>query len=85
MPNKKGKRKAKAARTRRRSVAEINEALLNASKFNIVTSKDATVMSAKAAIDAGTDVNYSRSDWSCLIIASAWSCSDCCAAAESWR
>jgi hypothetical protein len=45
MPNKKGKRKAKAAATRQRSVAEIkeiNEALLHASKFNILISKDPT-------------------------------------------
>jgi hypothetical protein len=30
MPNKKGKRKEKAAATRQRSVAELNDALINA-------------------------------------------------------
>jgi hypothetical protein len=70
MPNKKGKRKAKAAAIRQRSVAEINEALLYASQFNILTSNDARGMSAQAAIDAGADVNYSRGDMSCLMVAS---------------
>jgi ankyrin repeat protein len=70
MPNKKGNRKAEAARTRQRSVAEINEALLYASRFNVVSSNDARGMSAQAAIDAGADVIYSRDGLSCLMIAS---------------
>jgi ankyrin repeat protein len=73
MPNKKGKRKAEAARTRQLSqlsVTEINQALHHASEFNVVSSNDAKVMSAQAAIDAGADVNYSRNDCSCLMEAS---------------
>jgi ankyrin repeat protein len=61
MPNKKGKRKAKAAAARQRGAAEINEALLNALD-------NADVMSARAAIAAGANVNYSRN--SCLMQAS---------------
>jgi ankyrin repeat protein len=70
MPNKKEKRKAKAAAAQKRSVAELNEALLHASECNIVSSNDAKVMSAQAAIAAGADVNYSRDDRSCLMEAS---------------
>jgi hypothetical protein len=70
MPNKKGKRKAKAAAKRQRSAAEINEALQYASMHNIVSSNDANVMSAQAAIAAGANVNYSLNDWSCLMTAS---------------
>jgi hypothetical protein len=69
MPNKKGKRKAKAAAKRQRSVVEVNEALLSASKFNIISSNDDTVMSGQAAIAAGANVNYSRDGLSCLISA----------------
>jgi ankyrin repeat protein len=65
MPNNKEKKrkKTKAADTRQRSAAEINEALLCASSY-------ANVMSTKAAIDAGADVNYSRDRYSCLMVAS---------------
>jgi ankyrin repeat protein len=74
MPNKTGKCKAKAAGIRQRSVKEINKALLHASQFNIVTSNDANVLSAQAAIDAGADVNYSEDGVSCLMVASALGC-----------
>jgi ankyrin repeat protein len=70
MPNKKAKRKAKSAAKRQRSVVKINEALLHASHFNTISSNDANVISARAAIDAGADINYSRDGWSCLMRAS---------------
>jgi ankyrin repeat protein len=73
MPNKKRKREAKPAppaRTQRRSAAELDEALLYAATHNVLSSNDANVMSAQAAIAAGADVNYSHNGRSCLIQAS---------------
>jgi ankyrin repeat protein len=71
MPNnKKKKRKAKSAGTRQRSAAEINQALVDASMHNVLSSNDANVMSAQAAIDAGADVDSARDGLSCLMFAS---------------
>jgi hypothetical protein len=61
MPNKKGKRKAKAAAQKSVSVADANLALWYASANGIVSlNRVGGPMSVQAAIAAGADVNYSR-------------------------
>jgi ankyrin repeat protein len=48
----------------------VNQELYFASQDNVLSSSDANVMSAQAAIDAGADVNYSFNCTSCLMVAS---------------